>query len=176
MKTVILNELYLAMGFSSRHTHLLPYENEDVSSHFVTSVYSCSLGKWIMMDPDFGAYVTDVDGMILGVSEIRQCLINEVASQPVYVGKRNPDNPVEGVDYFEFLSEFIFKIRCPISSEFDRDSRPVREYYELIPDGYRGETLYGTIMTRRSKKILFVSDEAAFWQAPPDTLSESHQK
>jgi hypothetical protein len=166
MKTVILNEFYLAMGFASRHTHLLPYEKEAEASHYVASVYSRALGKWIMMDPDFGAYVTDGKGTILGVSEIRRYLVTGLPLQTVYAGKRVSGNPVDAHDYLEFLSEFTFKIRCPIASEFDRDSQPVREYYELIPDGYRNETLYGTIMTRRNFKILFVADEDAFWQVP----------
>ena len=72
MKTVILSEVYLAMGLNSRQTHLLPYANEDQESHFITSVYSTSLGKWILMDPDFGVYVTDNKGVILGVKEIRR--------------------------------------------------------------------------------------------------------
>lgn len=166
MKTVVLNEVYLAMGFASRHTHLLPYEGESSESHFVTSVYSRSLGKWIMMDPDFGVYVTDTDGGPLGVDEVRRHLITGAALRVVRVGRRDPDNTVEGVDYLWFLSRFVFKIRCPVYSMFSQDSRPVREYYELIPDGYRTETLNGTLMTRRGKKILFVNDEAAFWQAP----------
>ena len=75
MKTVILNEVYLAMGWPSRQTHLLPCEKEEEASHFITSVYARTLGKWIMMDPDIGAYVTDEKGSILGVSEIRSRMI-----------------------------------------------------------------------------------------------------
>lgn len=37
MKTVILNEVYLAMGWPSRQTHLLPHSHEEDESHFVTS-------------------------------------------------------------------------------------------------------------------------------------------
>jgi hypothetical protein len=75
MKTIILNEIFLAMGFASRWTHLLPHSHEEDESHFVTSVYSPALGKWIFMDPDFGVYVTDEKGAILGVAEIRNRLI-----------------------------------------------------------------------------------------------------
>jgi len=82
MKTIILNEVFLAMGFSSRQTHLLPHSNEEDESHFITSVYSRTQGKWILMDPDFGVYVTDEKGNILGVAEIRSRLI---AVQPLVV-------------------------------------------------------------------------------------------
>jgi hypothetical protein len=169
MKTVILNEVYLALGFPSRQTHLLPYRNEDRESHFVTSVYSRALDRWILMDPDFGAYVTDGAGNVLGVSEVRRRLIEGAPLEIVRPGERDPDNNVERVDYLWFLSAFIFKIRCPIYSEFNQYSRPLKEYYELIPADYRNEMLYGTIVTRRNRKILFVDDETAFWQAPADS-------
>ena len=68
MKTVILNEIYLAMGFFSRCTYLLPHSNEEEESHFVTSVFSHTLDKWILMDPDFGVYVKDKKCNFLGVS------------------------------------------------------------------------------------------------------------
>ncbi len=80
MKTVILNEVYLAMGWPSRQTHLLPHSHEEDESHFVTSVYARSLGGWVLMDPDFGAYLTDEEGRLLGVSETRSRLI---AGRPV---------------------------------------------------------------------------------------------
>lgn len=128
MKTVILNEIYLAMGFESRQTHLLPHSNEEEESHFVTSVYSRTLGKWILMDPDFGVYMTDEKGNILGVAEIRSRLI---AGQRLVVKEadasgnifaktwRNLGNFVDGTDYAWFLSDFIFKIQCPQNSLFD---------------------------------------------------------
>lgn len=51
LKTVILNEVCLAMGFESRQTHLWPAENEDEESHYITSVYCRTLGRWALMDP-----------------------------------------------------------------------------------------------------------------------------
>ena len=111
MKTVILNEVYLSLGFHSRHTHLLPHSHEDRESHFITSVYSRTLEKWILMDPDFGVYVTDESGSMLGVMEIRRRLIS---GQPLKIhrpGKSRLENAgrdvlnfIEGADYSWFLS------------------------------------------------------------------------
>ena len=56
MFSVILNEVYLAMGFKSRRVHLLPITFEPPESHFVVAVYAQSLDRWVMMDPDFGVY------------------------------------------------------------------------------------------------------------------------
>ncbi len=170
MKTVILNEVYLSMGFCSRHTHLLPHSHEERESHFVTSVYSRTLEKWILMDPDFGVYGTDEMGGILGVMEIRRRLISGEPLKVQHPGRsrreiawRNVRNFIEGADYLWFLSEFIFKIRCPKYSMFAQDTKPIREYLELIPDGYRPELLEESRLTDRGQKIYFINDENAFW-------------
>ena len=173
MKTVILNEVYLSMGFYSRYTHLLPHSNEEQESHFITSVYSHSLGKWILMDPDFGVYVTDKKGNILGVSEIRRRLIGGESMKIIHVGRSalaklrvNLVNFIEGTDYRWYLSKNIFKIRCPKNSMFNQESEPVRVHYELIPDGYKKELLLDYKMTNRGKKIFYTNHEDLFWQKP----------
>jgi len=173
MKTVILNEIYLALGFYSRHTHLLPHSNEEEESHFITSVYSRSLEKWILMDPDFGVYVTDNIGNVLGVSEIRKYMIKGEPMKTIHIGrskfeefKVNLNNFIEGADYFWFLSDFIFKIRCPIKSMFNQESEPLRVFYELIPDNYREDQLLKSITTLKGKKIFYINHEDIFWQKP----------
>ena len=176
MKTVILNEVYLAMGWPSRQTHLLPYSNEEEESHFVTSVYSRTLGKWILMDPDFGAYLTDEEGNILGVSDVRSRLI---AGQPLVPKDVNEggrfstawDNArgfIQGADYIWFLTDFVFKIRCPQRSLFNQAAEPNRVYFELIPDGYREEQLQAPRITDTGRKIICLNDEGLFWQNPPE--------
>ena len=175
MKTVILNEVFLALGFPSRQIHLLPHSNEEDESHFITSVYLRALGKWILMDPDMGVYVTDEKGGILGVGEIRSRLI---AGEPLKV-KDLPPVPgalarawqkvsyfVRGVDYLWFLSEFIFKIRCPRDSLFDQSSKPDKVYFELIPDEYREELLQAPRISATGKKIFTINDEVLFWRKP----------
>jgi hypothetical protein len=179
MKTVILNEVFLAMGFPSRQTHLLPHSKEEEESHFITSVYSRALGKWILMDPDMGVYVTDGKGSILGIAEIRSLLISgdplEVKDLPPVPGAlarawEKVSYFVRGVDYLWFLSEFIYKIRCPQDSLFDQASKPDKVYFELIPDGYREELLQGPKLDAKGKKIFYINDEGMFWQKPSGDL------
>lgn len=175
MKTVILNEVFLATGFASRQTHLLPHSNEEDESHYITSVYSHTLGKWILMDPDFGAYVTDEKGNILGIAEIRSRVIGGeplVANGFVNTGRSifakawaNLGEFIEGADYLWYLRKNIFKIRCPQVSMFDQRSQPNQVYFELIPDRYREELLQEPRITKRGK-IVSINDEGLFWQKP----------
>ena len=176
MKTIILNEVLLAMGFASRQTHLLPYSHEEDASHFVTSVYSPTLKKWIFMDPDVGAYVTNEKGDLLGVSELRDRLVRGQA----LVVRGFDDGGVlglaglweelmqfkRGVSYPWFLTDFVFKVQCPQVSRFNQRSLPNRSYFQLIPDGYRPELLRAPDTTGSGKRVYFVNDEGLFWQKP----------
>ncbi len=174
MKTVILNEVYLSMGWQSRQTHLRPYAKEEEESHFITSVYAPTLGRWILMDPDFGAYLTDERGNILGVREVRERLVSglPLVAKDVDPGSRlatardTAMNFIQGADYLWFLTDFVFKIRCPKRSSFNQAAESEREYFELIPDGYRQELLREPEVTKSGKRIVYLNDEDLFWQKP----------
>ncbi len=175
MKTIILNEVYLAMGFESRQTHLLPAENEDEESHYITSVFSRALGRWIMMDPDFGVHVTNEKGAILGIAEIRKRLItgerlvvNPVDQPPNFLARArsNVQDFIDGTSYLWYLRKNIFKVECPQNSLFNQRAKPNRLYFQLIPDGYREELLQEPKITEQGHKIVFMNDEGLFWQKP----------
>jgi hypothetical protein len=175
MKTVILNEVYLAMGFESRQTHLLPAANEDEESHYVTSVFSRTLGWWILMDPDFGVYVTNEKGAILGIAEIRERLIagGQLAVHAVDAPKNflaqawsDLRSLIDGTSYLWYLRKNIFKVECPQNSLFNQAAKPNRLYFELIPDGYHEELLRAPEITKRGNKVVFMNDEGLFWQKP----------
>lgn len=175
LKTVILNEVYLAMGFESRQTHLWPAENEDEESHYITSVYSRTLARWVLMDPDFGLYVTDEQGALLGVAEIRSRLI---AGRPVAVRtvdpppgflarvKSNVQDFVDGTSYLWYLQKNLFKIECPQNSLFNLAAVPNRVHIQLIPDGYHEELLRAPGINPRGNKVVYLNDEGLFWQKP----------
>jgi hypothetical protein len=178
LKTVILNEVCLAMGFESRQTHLWPAEKEDEESHYITSVYSRTIGRWILMDPDFGVYVTDEQGAVMGVAEIRSRL---VAGRPLTVRSVNPPpgylarvwsnvrDFVDGTSYLWYLQKNLFKIECPQNSLFNLAAVPNRVHFQLIPDGYREEQLRTPQITAQGKRIVFTNDEGLFWQKPDGT-------
>jgi hypothetical protein len=176
MKTVILNEVFLALGFASRQTHLLPHSREEEESHFITSVFSKSLQKWILMDPDFGVYVTDPKGGLLGVAEIRRRLIDgsplkvvsfaDAGRSGLAVAWDGFRNFLDGTSYLWFLSDFVFKIRCPRVSEFDQRSKPGSTYFELIPDGYRGGLPQEIHIDEKGRQVFYLNNERLFWQKP----------
>jgi hypothetical protein len=166
MYSIVLNEVYLAMGYPSRMIHLKPHSGEDKESHFVTSVYSSDLEKWIMMDADMCGYLRDGNGNIMGIPEIRRGLItggplivnDDIGGFPKVLGKWS---------YLWYLSKNIFRYNCQQVSEFGQESqRENRTYFELLPDGFREELLIEPEITPRGNKIVYINDESLFWQRP----------
>ncbi len=166
MYALILNEVYLSTGFASRLVHLMPHSAADRESHFAVSVYATNLGKWVYMDPDFGGYLMDEKGNLLGIPEIRRRLVagerlvanRDVKGFTLVLGKRS---------YPWYLSKNIFKYACAQRSEFDQETdRKEKVYYALIPDGYREELLLEPEITKRRTRIVYINDEELFWRKP----------
>ena len=166
MFALTLNEVYLSMGFASRLVHLMPHSNENKESHFVVSVYSTELGKWIYMDPDFGGYFMDERGNLLGIPEIRRRL---VAGEPLRANQdvRGFTTLLGKGSYPWYLSKNIFKVACAARSGFDQETdRKGKTCYELIPDDYLAESLLEPRVTPRGNTIVSINDEELFWQKP----------
>jgi hypothetical protein len=166
MFSVILNEVYLAKGFKSRRVHLLPITFEPPESHFVVAVYPQSLDRWVMMDPDFGAYLMNEDGEILGLAEIRRRL---VSGEPMVVS-----DGIKGIikflgkdRYLWYLSKNMLRFSSPQNSAFnDVSIKSGKVYYELLPDGYHEERLETPRTTERGNTIIYINDQDIFWQKP----------
>ena len=73
MMASMLTEVYLAMGFKARFITCMPRDFIN-DCHVITTVYSCTLNKWLWVDPTFDAYVTDEHGTMLSIAEVRERL------------------------------------------------------------------------------------------------------
>ncbi len=139
---IVLNEVYLAMGFKSRFVTCLPKDSLgiDKDCHVINAVYSNTLKKWLWMDPTFDAYVMDEHGIPLSIEEVRQRLID---NRPLIL---NPDanwNHQSSIDKNYYLNYYMAKnlymLECPVYSSFDLETQipgKVVEYVRLLPLDY----------------------------------------
>ncbi len=70
----VLNDVYLSMGFESRHLGCLPFDKQDSDRHSVTIVWSNDLRRWLLMDSTFDVYFTDTNGALLSPFQIRTAM------------------------------------------------------------------------------------------------------
>lgn len=158
-KAMVLNELYLAMGFKSRYVTCMPKDQFDPDCHVINCVYSETLGKWLWMDPSHGIYVTDEAGTPLGIEEVRSRLRED---KPLVLNKEAKLSKEWYLDYY--MAKNLYWIQCTNVSRFNTESR-YRSYDKdlkfiaLTPVDYNEENRYlpGNVITH---------DAEYFWQKP----------
>lgn len=165
MMALILNECYLAMGFKARVITCLPKVFKG-NCHIVNSVFSDSLQKWIAMDPSSNAYLTDENGVLLGIAEVRERLREGL---PLVL---NNDANLNGQKWEKDkylrsrLTKHLYWFSCALRSEYDAETEYEGKvwgfYVGLLPEGYQFEGNY--------KTDLVTYDDECFWQTPDKEL------
>ena len=73
---ISLCEMYLSMGIPARYVTCMPADSLDYECHVINTVWSNQLQKWLYIDPTMDAWVTDENGTMLSIAEVRERLIN----------------------------------------------------------------------------------------------------
>ena len=144
MMAVILNECYLAMGIKSRFVTCMPKETEFDDCHVINMVYCKQLQKWVWMDPTFCAYVMDEKGVLLGLSEVRERLINGKTLILNPDANWNRQSSQTKQYYLEtYMAKNLYRIQSILHSEYNAETFREgleRTYVELLPlDGIEQE-------------------------------------
>lgn len=156
----VLNECYLSMGIPSRVITCMP-KTYISDCHVINAVYSSTLGKWLWIDPTNNAWVTDEQGNLLSVQEVRARLRS---GQPVRVNEEanwnNEKKATTEAYLYEYMAKNLFYLeswtRYGFNTESDREN-PIN-YIFLQPTGCDSD--------QRNPRNLSVNDDRYFWQAP----------
>ncbi len=161
MLATALNECYLSLGLFSRVVTCMPADEDDSDCHVINAVWSNQLGKWLWMDPTYAAYVTDREGNLLEIGEVRQRLID---GEPVEVRETANWNRRDSITsefyLYNYMAKNLYVIECWMDNSYNtesyiRDGYP--EYIQLRPHGTETQYRRGSYQT---------SDPQYFWQAP----------
>ena len=164
MMAQMLTEVYLAMGFKARFVTCLPHDLVS-DCHVITTVYSCTLDKWLWVDPTFEAYVMDENGVMLSIAEVRERLrtdkplqINENANWN-YRSKQTKEHYLD-----HYMAKNLYYLQCMEVARFNAETVTEGQTYRYI-------TLmpYDKINSKSSAvgwHDLRVCDDKWFWQSP----------
>lgn len=168
MMAQILAEVYLSMGFKARFVTCLPRDYVS-DCHVINAVYSCTLDKWVWVDPTFEAYVTDEHGTMLSIAEVRARLrsgeelrLNEDANW----NHRSKQTKEYYLD--SYMAKNLYYLTCMEESRYNaemwEEGRAYR-YYALMPS----EELDLESDSVGTSEIR-TADEAWFWQSPYESM------
>ena len=156
---IVLNECFLAMGIPSRYVTCMPkdYIND---CHVINAVWSSQLGKWLWIDPEFNAWVTDKQGNLLSIQEVRENLRN---GTPVVLNKEanwNNQNKETTEEYlYNYMAKNLYYLIVSANQEYGLEDHAVPNAAHmicLVPTGFSSSHTQG----------LVVNDDAWFWQGP----------
>lgn len=133
MQALTACELYLALGYPARYVRCLPFDYRDPDCHVVSLVYAATLGKWVMFDPSFDAWVHDGAGAILSLEEMRKRLATG-GSLAVSEGLRG----MEPEEYLAYMAKNLVHMESPVISGLGSDGREGARYLRLAPCGFDG--------------------------------------
>jgi hypothetical protein len=166
MMATILSEACLALGIPARHVTCLPLDTQDPDCHVITAAWVETLHKWIYLDPTFDATLTDPEGHLLSVPEVRARL---VAGDPLVLAKGANWNgkPKDPGEYLDYMAKNLVKLQCPSTSAYGYESwNEPTTYLELDPVSIPVSTGYHVTTTH---------DPEWFWSKPaaPIRLADS---
>ena len=150
---IMLNEMYLAMGFKSRYVTCLPKNRNDQDCHVIYLVYSETLQKWIWMDPTDKAYIKDENGNLLSIEEVRERLID---GRPLILNQDanwNNEQQTTKEHYLDvYMAKNLYFFECPANSRFKPEGRilPRGKVIALRPFGHTFQSNFGKITNNAS--------------------------
>ncbi len=157
MLATVLNEVYLSMGFKSRHITCLPKFQDDPDCHVINIVYAESLGKWVYMDPTNEAYFRNEKGELLDIAEVREYIIG--GRKLVLDKEANWNGQALNTDeYLHYMSKNLFRFSCPAASEFGYESKPRRVQIYLEPADMP--------LMKDTGTEVHTTDAGRFWRLP----------
>jgi hypothetical protein len=163
----VLTEVLLALGFKARMVSCLPVDLDPMDNHVVTTVYIPGLNKWVMLDPALCCYITNQDGIILSIPEIRQDFIDDAPLEICVGGRfRNlkaPDSVSSSFDkteYRAYLHKNFFRF---MSAERPGPVRDGAVFYVLVPAGFLEPNTEQTVTNKGGAQIHRITNNADFF-------------
>lgn len=154
----VLEDCYLAKGFKARRVICLPKDTNDTDCHSINAVFSVSLNKWIWVDPTNDAYVMDEKGVLLGISEVRERLIDD---KPLILSPEanwNRNVSVTKEEYlYNYMAKNLYIIKCFVTDGGESKSNV------LLPVGFKGN--YSKISMNKPK---YTNNPNLFWVKPEE--------
>ena len=156
MMATILNECYLAMGFKSRFITCMPKEYIS-DCHVINAVFSKTLKKWLWMDPTFNAYVSDENGILLSIAEVRERLRSD---KPLVLNEdANWNNETKQTkEYYldSYMAKNLYWLTTTLHSGYNIETdKTTGGYINLFPSGF--STSYDT-------NGIITTNDKLFWE------------
>jgi hypothetical protein len=165
---ILLNSVYLSMGYKSRFITCLNDDTVFNDPHSVTIVFSTKFNKWILMDPTYCAYFSDEKSIPLSIEEIRYRLINglkinlnnefSLNSISISTSAKTANH------YYNYIARNMFRFIALLESKFEYDFNCSEDIY-LIPENFKLNNFpLGKEIQSDCHKDFYIDNQKQFWK------------
>lgn len=160
---IFLNECLLSMGIPSMYVTCMPKVLLS-DCHVINAVWSSQLGRWLWMDPSFNAWISDEQGNLLGIREVRQRLRQGLPLVLNPEASHYDDGPTEKSWYLDYyMTKNLYAIEANVHNVYgaensDKLKNGTVQFIALIPP--TGD------IPDYARKLITTTNDAWFWQAP----------
>ncbi|MEM9837086.1 MAG: transglutaminase-like domain-containing protein [Bacteroidota bacterium] len=170
---IVLNECFLAMGIPSRFVTCKPKDPNDYDCHVINMAFSYDLDKWLWMDPTQNGYIMDEHGELLGISEVRDRLLEGgalILNPDANWNYRSTTYKGWYLDYY--MAKNLYWFSTPLHSTYDletHDKEKHQAYLELLPTGFGEEAdrqLEQSFDSGMKRTTYITNNAALFWAKP----------
>ena len=167
---ISLCEMYLSLGIPARYVTCMPADPLDYECHVINTVWSSQLQKWLYIDPTMDAWVTDEDGTMLSIAEVRERLIKDLPLVLCETANWNHESQQTKEYYLEYyMAKNLYYFVCKKYSQFNPESdyrpNPAEEDIRLIPVGFVNNRSAEGRLQGKSWKC-DTTDPDFFWAKP----------
>ncbi|MBK0378854.1 transglutaminase-like domain-containing protein [Mucilaginibacter segetis] len=169
-------DCYQALGFKARKVYCFPKDslNIDYDSHVINVVYLPKMNKWVWVDPTNDAYVTDENGTLLSIAEVRDRIIN---NKPLVL---NPDanwnhkQKIVKENYlYYYMAKNLYYLYSPLKSEYNYETKGNNKtitYVSLVPLDYFKQGPFESENVNKDTGLKIVryktNNPELFWKLP----------
>ena len=158
---ISLCEMYLSMGIPARYVTCMPADSLDYECHVINTVWSEQLQKWLYIDPTMDAWVTDENGTMLSIAEVRERLINDQPLVLCETANWNHESQQTKEYYLEtYMAKNLYYFVCKKLNRFNPESlyrnNDSADDVRLIPVGF----------VNNNWKCDTTTDPEVFWAKP----------
>ena len=159
MYAIVLNEIFLSIGFKSRMVRCMPIDLRFDDCHCVTQAYSDQYNKWILFDASMGTYYTDVNKVPLSISELRLSIIDDKKFFTPFIPSR------KFKQVYGYWIKNLFRFETYSCSRFNMESiNESKTIYSLIPNDYNIENKKISDRYGNQIQIIYTHDAKQFWE------------
>lgn len=125
---IMLSDCLHSVGIKARPVFIMPKAANSGDNHVITHVYIESLGKWIAVDPSYGATFRNADGKYLNCFELRTEIANGGKIVVNEESHYNHNKNYSRETYVNYLAKNLYWFEEIVNSDGDA--------WFCVPDGF----------------------------------------